>query len=115
MDEFWWAILMAGIYGALIFTWIFAAIDLFGRSDLSGLGKALWLFAIVLFPLLGVFAYLVTRPDRRYEEAASPAPAAEGWYTPPVSPAAELEKLSLLKNNGTLTDQEYTRMKARIV
>jgi hypothetical protein len=107
---------MIGVYTVLIFMWVFALIDLFGRQELSGWGKAGWLLGILLFPLVGVVAYLVTRPDRKYEDAMSPARAAEGWYTPPaISPVVELEKLSLLKNNGTLTDQEYARMKARIV
>ena len=115
MSEFWWGMIMVGVYTALIFMWIFALIDLFGRRDLRGWGKAGWLLGILLFPLVGVVAYLVTRPDRTFEESLSPARAGEGWYTAPAGPATELEKLTLLKNNGTLTDQEYARMKARIV
>jgi Phospholipase_D-nuclease N-terminal len=116
VDEFWWAMIMVAIYTVLIFMWVFALIDLFGREDLSGFGKAAWLMAILLLPLVGVIAYLVTRPDTKLEDSMSPARASEGWYGPqPISPVVELEKLTLLKNNGTLTDQEYARMKARIV
>ncbi|HET9201437.1 MAG TPA: PLD nuclease N-terminal domain-containing protein [Dehalococcoidia bacterium] len=88
MGEFWWAMVLGALYGALIFMWIFTLIDLFGRSDLSGLGKVLWLLAILFLPILGVIGYFVTRPDRRQDDVyLSPAPAGEGWYTPPPTPS----------------------------
>ena len=115
MGDFWWALILGSLYGALIFTWIFTLIDLFRRSDLTGFAKAMWLLAVIFFPVFGMIFYFIFRPDTPRAEDMSPAQASEGWYANPVSPATELEKLSLLRNNGTLTDEEYARMKARIV
>ena len=36
--------------------------DIFGRSDLSGWGKAGWTLLIFILPLIGIVAYLVARP-----------------------------------------------------
>jgi hypothetical protein len=36
--------------------------DVFTRRDLSGFGKAAWLLAIVILPLLGTLIYLIFRP-----------------------------------------------------
>ena len=33
--------------------------DLFRRQDISGWGKALWVIILILFPYLGVFAYMI--------------------------------------------------------
>ncbi len=58
---FWFAVL-----------WLFIVVfgDVFRRNDLSGMGKAVWILLIVLFPLLGVLVYVIVRPtmteqDRR--------------------------------------------------
>jgi hypothetical protein len=46
--------------------WWFAAIwsfiDNFRRQDHSGLAKAVWAIVIIVIPLIGVFAYIVSRP-----------------------------------------------------
>jgi hypothetical protein len=85
MSEFWWAALLAAFYCVLVFAWIFTLIDLFGRLDLSGKGKAAWLLAILLLPLVGVVAYFITRPDRRTE--ILPASRPREWYPPTPEPA----------------------------
>src|SRR5690349_21279321 len=43
--------------------WILIRIlmDLFRRSDVSGFGKVVWVIFLVLFPYIGVFAYLLTQ------------------------------------------------------
>jgi hypothetical protein len=59
--EVWWSF----FWFALFFLWIFLVIEVFGdiiaSHDISGLRKALWTLAIIIFPYLGVFAYLVVR------------------------------------------------------
>jgi len=39
--------------------------DLFRRHDISGWIKAIWVIALIVFPYLGIFAYLITPPARR--------------------------------------------------
>jgi hypothetical protein len=51
---------------AMLFLWIFIVIwvfiDNFRRRDHSGWAKALWFLFIVFIPVIGVLAYMVTRP-----------------------------------------------------
>jgi hypothetical protein len=35
--------------------------DLFRRHDISGWAKAIWVIALIIFPLLAVLAYLITQ------------------------------------------------------
>ena len=50
------------IFIPLIMLWVFALIDLFGRPDLGGLAKVLWMFLIIFVPWLGVLIYFIARP-----------------------------------------------------
>ena len=59
------------IFIPLMLIWIFALVDLFGRRDLGGGAKVLWLFVIVLLPLLGVLIYYLTRPTLVEEEVGA--------------------------------------------
>jgi hypothetical protein len=55
---------------AMIFMWVFIVvwvfIDNFRRTDHDGWAKALWTLGIIFLPVLGVLAYLVTRPVDPY-------------------------------------------------
>ena len=35
--------------------------DLFRRHDISGWAKAIWVIALIVFPYLGIFAYMITQ------------------------------------------------------
>ncbi|HEX6509158.1 MAG TPA: PLDc N-terminal domain-containing protein [Chloroflexota bacterium] len=59
---FWDLMLLFFIWIPLVLVWLFAFFDIFRRDDLTGLGKAVWVLAIVIFPWIGVLFYLVTRP-----------------------------------------------------
>jgi hypothetical protein len=59
---FWDVMLFFFIWIPLVMLWFFCMIDVFRRRDLSGLGKALWLVAIVIFPWIGSIVYLIARP-----------------------------------------------------
>ncbi len=56
------------IFIPLIMLWVFALVDLFGRPDLGGGAKVLWMFFIVFLPLLGVVIYFLTRPTPAEED-----------------------------------------------
>jgi hypothetical protein len=101
-----------------MFIWIFISIfgDIFRRRDLSGGGKAGWIFLIVILPFLGALIYLIARPkmtaqdveDITRMEAASKAASQ-------VSPADQIAKLNELKASGAITDAEYEALKQKAI
>lgn len=57
-----WSMTIFFMWVALIFTVIWCFIDNFRRHDHSGGTKALWTLSIVFVPVVGVLAYLTSRP-----------------------------------------------------
>ncbi len=55
-------IMIMGFWVLVIWMFIFIFMDILKRRDLSGLGKAGWMFLIFILPVIGVLIYLVTRP-----------------------------------------------------
>jgi uncharacterized membrane protein len=91
--------------------------DLFRRRDVSGLGKVLWVIVLVVFPYLGVFIYLISqhrgmaeRQEQRSQQARDELRQVVGF-----SAADELEKLERLKDSNKISNEEYTRLRARAV
>ena len=78
----WELALLFFVFIPLAILWFRTIMDIFDRRDLSGVQKAVWLFAVVAIPLIGVLGYLFTRPvtdqDRERFEACllytSPSP-----------------------------------------
>jgi len=72
--------------------------------------------AILIFPYLGVFAYLITQSrgmaERTNEQAQK---ARDELRHVGFSTADELEKLDRLKKTGTITDGEFARLRAKLV
>jgi hypothetical protein len=107
--------------------WIFLLIrivsDIFRSHDLSGVGKAGWTFAIIIFPLIGVFAYLIVRGDGLHERETRQAQASEEAMrqylnrigAPGGSSADELTRLAELRDRGVVTDEEFQRLKAKVL
>jgi uncharacterized membrane protein len=91
--------------------------DLFRRHDVSGFGKAIWVIVLILFPYLGVFIYLISQSRGMAERQTQRAQQArdELRHVVGFSAADEIEKLERLKNAGTISNEEYTRLRARIV
>jgi predicted PurR-regulated permease PerM len=58
-----WTMTMFFLWAAWIFVVIWCFIDNFRRHDHSGGAKALWTLLIVFIPVIGVLAYLITRPQ----------------------------------------------------
>jgi Phospholipase_D-nuclease N-terminal len=56
---FWHAFLLLAIFIPLTILWVTCVLDLiFKRHDMSGLRRAVWIAAIVFFPVLGSLAYV---------------------------------------------------------
>jgi predicted membrane channel-forming protein YqfA (hemolysin III family) len=113
---------VADVFSVFIFVlwfWLLITIfgDLFRRRDVSGLGKTLWVIALVVFPYLGIFIYLIMqgrgmaeRQTERTQQARDELRQVVGF-----SVADELEKLERLKNSGTISNEEYQRLRTRAV
>jgi hypothetical protein len=113
---------LADVFSIFIFVlwfWLLITVfgDLFRRRDISGLGKVLWVIVLIVFPYLGVFIYLISqhrgmaeRQNQRAQQARDELRQVVGF-----SVADELEKLERLKNSNMITNEEYTRLRARAV
>jgi hypothetical protein len=77
---FWNVFFLMFIWIPLAMVWVFAIFDVFRQHALSGIAKALWLLAIVIFPLLGTLAYLIFRP----KEVLGYRDATAGYYGRPA-------------------------------
>jgi Short C-terminal domain len=91
--------------------------DLFRRHDISGWGKAIWVIALIVFPYLAIFAYMITQSTGMAERSVQQAKQAREELRQVVgySVADEIEKLDRLKKSGSITDQEFARLRAKLV
>ena len=107
------------IFVFVLWFWLLISVigDLFRRHDVSGWAKAIWVIALVLFPYIGVFVYLISQGRGMAERQSERAQQAREQLRHMVgySVADELEKLDRLKNSGSISNEEYTRLRARAV
>jgi len=73
--------------------------------------------ALIVFPYLAIFAYLITQSKGMAEPNSQQAQQAREELRRVVgfSVADEIEKLDRLKNSGSITDQEFARLRAKLV
>ncbi|HYV69376.1 MAG TPA: PLD nuclease N-terminal domain-containing protein [Pseudolabrys sp.] len=107
------------IFVFVVWFWLLIVIfgDLFRRRDISGWGKALWVIGLVLFSYLGVLVYLITQGRGMAERNAQQAQQAREELRRVVgySVADEITKLDQLKKSGSITADEYGRLRAKLV
>jgi hypothetical protein len=91
--------------------------DLFRRHDTSGWVKAIWVIALIVFPYLGIFAYLITQSRGMAERSGQQAQHARDELRRVVgfSVADEIQKLEGLKKSGSITNEEFARLRAKLV
>ena len=110
---------MLGIFAFVVWFWLLVIIygDLFRRHDISGWGKALWVIALVLTSYLGIFAYLITQGKGMAERNAQQTQQAREELRRVVgySAADEITKLDRLKKSGSITDDEFRRLRTNLI
>ena len=91
--------------------------DLFRRHDISGWGKAVWVIIMLLIPYIGVFVYMISQGRGMAERSSQQAQQARDELRRAVgfSVADEIQKLDGLRKSGSITDEEYTRLRAKLV
>jgi hypothetical protein len=107
------------IFVFVLWFWLLITVigDLFRRHDISGWGKAIWVIVLIFFPYLGVFIYLISQSRGMAERNMQRAQQArdELRHVVGFSAADEIEKLERLKIAGTISNEEYTRLRARVM
>ncbi len=110
---------MLAVFMFILWFWLLITVtgDLFRRTDVSGMGKVVWVLLLILLPYIGVFAYLLTqgrgmaeRNEQRQRQVRDELRHIVGF-----SAADELTKLTRLKSDGAISEQEYSRLRERVV
>jgi predicted membrane channel-forming protein YqfA (hemolysin III family) len=119
---FTFANFVANVFSIFLFVlwlWLLMTVfgDLFRRHDVSGIGKVAWVILLIVLPYIGIFAYLLTQGGGMAERNREQAERAQDQMRRAVgfSAADEIEKLDRLKASRSITDQEYARLKERLV
>jgi heme exporter protein D len=112
----------------IFFLWIAWIILLFRvfadifRSDMGGGAKALWSIFVILAPFLGVFIYVIANGKAMGERDIANAQAREAEMQAYIRQTAgsagdadELAKLAALRDQGVLTDEEFSAQKAKLL
>jgi Phospholipase_D-nuclease N-terminal len=107
------------VFVFVVWFWLLITVyaDLFRRRDISGWGKALWVIVVLVAPYIGVFAYLISQGGGMAERNAQQVQQTRDELRRAVgfSPADEIAKLDQLKKSGSITGEEYGRLRAKLV
>jgi hypothetical protein len=106
--------------------WIVITIlgDLFRDHETSGWIKAGWMFFLIFVPYLTALIYMIARGqgmrERSIREQAEIKKGFDEYIRSTAgggsaSPAEELAKLAQLRDSGTISAEEFDRLKAKLV
>ena len=107
------------IFFLIVWFWLLITVAsyLFRRHDVSGWVKAIWVIGFIVFPYIAVLAYLIfqgrgmaQRNVERAQQAREELRRVVGF-----SAADEIDKLDRLKQAGSISDAEFSRLRARLV
>ena len=112
------------IFFFVVWIWILITIlmDLFRDHEVSGWAKAAWVFFLVFFPIITALIYLIVRGPGMRQRAIDEQVEAKKQFDQYVqqtaaagSPVEELKKLDEMKKSGSISDEDYDKLKAKIV
>ena len=111
------------IFFFVIWIWIVITIlmDIFRDHELSGWWKAVWVIFLIFIPFLTALVYLIARGSGMRERAIKEQADAKKHFDEYVRETAqttsvdEIHKLDQLRQSGGLTDEEYAKMKAKLI
>ena len=106
-----WILVLATILG-----------DLFRDHQTSGWTKALWVLFLLFLPFLAAIIYLIARGDGMRERAVKQQQESQKNLDAYIQQAAggssvagEIERLAKLRDDGTISAEEFERQKAKLL
>jgi hypothetical protein len=122
MSNFWdsvWLIFSAFLFVAYLFVMFQVVTDLFRDDSVSGFGKAAWIVGLIFLPMLTALVYIISRGKgmaERQRAALQRAKSDTDAYIRQVagkSPAEQIADAKALLDAGTVTPEEFQRLKAK--
>lgn len=123
MDGFWdffWFLVWIFLFMAYLMVLFQILTDLFRDRELNGWWKALWVVLLIFLPLLTALVYLIARGRgmaERQVAAVKSAKADTDAYIQSVatqaSPADQIASAKALLDAGTISADEFERLKAK--
>ena len=118
MDVLWSMIIF---FFWVIWIWIVITVlmDVFRRHDIGGWAKAAWVIFVVVLPWLGVLIYLIVEHDGMRDRSMKQVQAQQREFDEYVrdaaggGSAAEIAQAKQLLDSGTITQDEFERIKAK--
>jgi len=118
-DIFWWFFIVYATFAFLYALFIVIA-DLFRDQQLNGWWKAVWIFFLAFLPFLTLLVYMVARgkgmAERSMERARRDQSEADSYIrrATSASPSDEISKAKALLDSGTISADEFERIKTRV-
>jgi hypothetical protein len=118
-DIFWWFFVVYAFFAFLYALFIVIA-DVFRDKDLNGWWKAVWIVFLAFVPFLTLLVYMVARgkgmAQRSMERARRDQAEADSYIrsVASASPTEEIAKAKALLDAGTITPDEFQRIKASV-
>jgi hypothetical protein len=122
MSNFWdliWLIFSTFIFVAYLLILFQIIADLFRDSELGGGSKALWLIGLIFVPMLTALVYVIARGpgmSKRQLAAIQRNKSETDAYIRQVagkSPAEQIADAKALLDAGTITQDEFAKLKAK--
>ncbi|NBM19283.1 SHOCT domain-containing protein [Streptomyces sp. GC420] len=120
-----WTMLWIFLWVLWLFLLFRIVADIFRDDTLSGWAKTAWLVFVIVLPFLGVFVYVVARGKqmgtREQQHARAQQQAVDTYIRETAGTAGrtseveELAKLSEIRARGDISDEEYRRVKEKIL
>jgi uncharacterized membrane protein len=122
MDSFWdffWFTISFFFLMAYLLVMFQIITDLFRDKSTSGVAKAVWVFFLIVLPMLTALAYLVMKGQAMTERTVAAAAANQQQAEEYVrglagtSPADQIAQAKALLDSGAISQEEFDQLKAR--
>jgi len=118
LGDFLWSLLIIFfmiVYFMMLF-WV--VLDIFRRHDASGWKKAAWLVFLLVLPLIGLLAYMISNSESMARRHAQEAQRSKDQFDDYVrnvgaGSADQIEKAKGLLDSGAITQAEFDQIKAK--
>jgi len=112
--QFFWYMFVFYLYFMVIWMFIQVFADIFRRENLTGWGKAGWLFLLIVMPFLGILIYMIVRPKNTEQDQRMMAEA-QATQARLVGGSAvdDIAKAQELLDKGAITQAEFDSIKAK--